>query len=1213
MKEITCEIKKQIILENKEFYVVKELLNNEEHLIPINQIDDIVDIKIGESINFIKEVNSKYGKTFLSIVNPKYKIGSSYIFDIIEIKNEGNRSYFVLKNDDEFNLTVVVLPNQEKLEKINCRVMGYRKGVPVLRNIDLTNSEWEINSNRMFKVLGFGFVKGKKDNIINTVIVEVAKNTSLHVRAYKWHREEIWDFKDLSCKVIGVSKDGLPKLIIDDERHPLYGVGKTYQFKILGFSKRTTIISQELITVVDLIDDFNIKYEVFAYPNQEDKCMPGDIIECKIEKIGTQLHLRQVNNDPFYVTFDDIVKDKKKKNEYFDKYFDDSNASNLKLKTQYDSRSAFWVFTYCNNIMPKIKSDLAYRKEYDKLIQVIEIHTSIEEWILSKGILRAILNNDERKTTKKKVESILENNKSEKRVVELIIKFEISNFLKSQIDFFILQDLYYLIRYCDLESLDEILFLKIINKVKLKSEQNLNSLDLHYLKLILKVLNKSKKKYKLDISQNYFILSSSSKGVNNVLISKYFRLTYTIIEIYEILNDNKNRNLLIAQLYRFFSAFENNFESRKKLLYNSFYILSNNNHHFDFPILLYDENIELDLSKLQINPNQNNFVPESEKGYCLVKIKARDYQGFKVSTGKIEGFLPFNNIDDAFLKHNKLDYYDWETNVEITLYSKQFNFFIAKQILKESEFYLSNRMNTIKMPDIGTILYGTVKDTHRYGVFFTTDFGDGLLRINNISDYFVYQDNIPLYFKKGDKLPLYLLDNERGKFELSFKHLIGTDYENIYYETMDFYEYELDDSFVNEELDIEILFEIEKGFVFEQYAIIQNVVTEKIKYLRFAKAFFSSTKNSRSYLLNIYIEYFNSLLKLDELISDYTFEKYDTFRKYIIQIKDKVLPKTLDNYPESKNLLFFIEILNLFNSREEADLQKLFSIIVKPSEDDESLLKVVSKTVLSNNLIISESNYYDYQELDSYTLKNLKRIRKYISQGVLSLEDTIEDRLSIELEEKRTYWRKTIELDEGAKLEFKSTFLTPVPDLEKKRIIETLEKELEKDCNDEVASSIHKRIDDIKGLIAQKRIIHSALKTISAFANTSGGTLLLGVSDDKKIFGLEQDYKSFKKDNFRDEFGKRFDEIIREYFGNSFSSTLLEKEFLKFPEGDTLIINVKPSEEEIFLLKDENGKKDESLYVRNLSSSEKLTGIELAKFIKKKYRESFSNNINANE
>ena len=143
---------------------------------------------------------------------------------------------------------------------------------------------------------------------------------------------------------------------------------------------------------------------------------------------------------------------------------------------------------------------------------------------------------------------------------------------------------------------------------------------------------------------------------------------------------------------------------------------------------------------------------------------------------------------------------------------------------------------------------------------------------------------------------------------------------------------------------------------------------------------------------------------------------------------------------------------------------------------------------------------------------------------------------------------------------------------------------------------------NVKGI--DKIIIHSALKTICAFANTNGGHLLIGVSDDKKIFGLEQDYKSFKEyEQNRDGFGKYFDAMIKNYFGDSFSSTLLEKEFLKFPEGDILIVKVKKSTEEVFILQNEKGVNEESIYVRNLSSTNKLKGIELSKFIKNKLRE----------
>ena len=86
--------------------------------------------------------------------------------------------------------------------------------------------------------------------------------------------------------------------------------------------------------------------------------------------------------------------------------------------------------------------------------------------------------------------------------------------------------------------------------------------------------------------------------------------------------------------------------------------------------------------------------------------------------------------------------------------------------------------------------------------------------------------------------------------------------------------------------------------------------------------------------------------------------------------------------------------------------------------------------------------------------------------------------------------------------------------------------------------------------------------------------------------------------------------MIKNYFGDSFSSTLLEKQFLKFQKGDILIVKVKKSAEEVFMLKNEKGITEESIYVRNLSSSNKLKGVELSKFIKNKYRQQIMNNTN---
>ena len=64
------------------------------------------------------------------------------------------------------------------------------------------------------------------------------------------------------------------------------------------------------------------------------------------------------------------------------------------------------------------------------------------------------------------------------------------------------------------------------------------------------------------------------------------------------------------------------------------------------------------------------------------------------------------------------------------------------------------------------------------------------------------------------------------------------------------------------------------------------------------------------------------------------------------------------------------------------------------------------------------------------------------------------------------------------------------------------------------------------------------MPNVCTFANTSGGYLFLGVLDDKKIFGLKEDYNNLKNSNGevkeRGIFGKFFDRVIKDYFGESF-------------------------------------------------------------------------------
>lgn len=1199
MKEVECTVSNLTYLEDKAYYIVVENESNTKHFIPKEQVEIFDNIDLKKTHTFLKEYDPKVDKTFLYLLSPNYKIGQEKLFEIKGKTEIDKKVYFKVKSEYKKDLIVQALKWQENFSSVKCKVIGYKRGIPKLRNIDLSNKNWEIGKTYFFELQEYGYCEDRKGVKFPTVIVKIDSTNHQHVRAYCWHRTDLWSYKDIECKVTGLTKEGLPKLKIIDSRHPIYSLNTTYKFVITGFADKI-LTSGNIIRIIKLKDHTNCHYEVASLPHQEEYLEIGMEIECEVEAINTNLHLKQIHKDPFFFTFESICENKEYKKVFFDRYLNDENNSNLKLKSQYTQKSAFWIFTFCNHIIPQIKSDLSQRKDYRRLIEIINLHSKIEEWILKNGILKALRNEQERKHTKNKILYILNANKTETYSVSSLSKIDNDDFFKKQMSSINFLELYFYIKHADFSAIDEIKIANIINNNIINPEPNLNEI-----KKILKAINKNKKHIQSQVNHgDFFILANTGEITNKTSFKKYINWLYIELCFANLLPQNNKSKILLAQLYRYYSLVIPDNETKKKLLLNSFFVLNSDSKIIN-NLKIHQGELTIDLDNLPDNPNKTEEI-QSNLQVHTAEIKERHYQGFVATIGKTNGFLPTQNITDSNLKFLRSNKIYWLTNVAITLYSKNFNYFIAKQLDNSSPEYYSENKNKHYLPTSGDVLNAVVRNINtEFGIFATTEYGDGLIQIKNISENLSENLNYLKKFKIGDKLRAYVLTSETGRIGLSLKHLISTEHENYYYQLIYSETIKSEDDTAEDLSDFDLDFdqEIEKGHIFEQYASIQNTIQEKIEYLKFAKIFFSNTKNARSYLLNIYIDYFESLIMLDQLLENYSFTEYENFRNDILEIKSRVHLKTLENFPESKNLLFFIDILNLFNSKKESDLETLFNLTKFHIEQNDFLLKTVAKNTLANNLIVSELENTNTEEINNFTFKNLRRIRQYISQGVLSVEETIEDKLAKELAEKRSYWIGRIKEEEGEALEFKSTFITPVSSKDKDNIVDNLRKQIKNTNNEEKKKNIELKINELRNENnIQKAIIHSALKTICAFANTNGGTLLLGVSDDKKIFGLEQDYNYFKQNNGRDEFGKFFDSTIKDYFGESFSPTILDKEFLKFKEGDILVVKVKKSSEEVFLLKNEKGEKDECFYVRHLSSSEKLKGRELLKYARNNFK-----------
>ena len=129
---------------------------------------------------------------------------------------------------------------------------------------------------------------------------------------------------------------------------------------------------------------------------------------------------------------------------------------------------------------------------------------------------------------------------------------------------------------------------------------------------------------------------------------------------------------------------------------------------------------------------------------------------------------------------------------------------------------------------------------------------------------------------------------------------------------------------------------------------------------------------------------------------------------------------------------------------------------------------------------------------------------------------------------------------------------------------------------------------DIRKDTQEKYIETSSLKTIVAFLNTDGGTLLIGVSDDGSVPGLEREIKMFHRDK-TDKFLLHFKNQLKSKIGEEFYP-YIDHRIASVDHAEVLIVQVKSSSKACFL----DGK---DFYVRTNPATDKLEGPKLVEYI----------------
>ena len=129
------------------------------------------------------------------------------------------------------------------------------------------------------------------------------------------------------------------------------------------------------------------------------------------------------------------------------------------------------------------------------------------------------------------------------------------------------------------------------------------------------------------------------------------------------------------------------------------------------------------------------------------------------------------------------------------------------------------------------------------------------------------------------------------------------------------------------------------------------------------------------------------------------------------------------------------------------------------------------------------------------------------------------------------------------------------------------------------------------------------IKSIAAFSNAKGGTLLIGVDDDQHVLGLENDFSTLKKADI-DYFELHLRKLIKNQFGINFSNHRLIIQFPAFDGKQVCVIQIAKAKKPIYVkVKNKQGQVVEKFYVRSGNSSQEITSLkEMEEYIRSRFR-----------
>jgi hypothetical protein len=142
---------------------------------------------------------------------------------------------------------------------------------------------------------------------------------------------------------------------------------------------------------------------------------------------------------------------------------------------------------------------------------------------------------------------------------------------------------------------------------------------------------------------------------------------------------------------------------------------------------------------------------------------------------------------------------------------------------------------------------------------------------------------------------------------------------------------------------------------------------------------------------------------------------------------------------------------------------------------------------------------------------------------------------------------------------------------------------------------------DMRQNMVNKKMEEVILKTLAAFSNGQGGTLIMGVTDDLEVIGLENDYKTLKNGT-KDEFELHLRNLVNNAYGVEFATNNLTVNFPVVNDVEICTVDIKPGIKPVFTeVTDKSGQKSKKFYLRSGNSSQEVDITEVASYINSRF------------